>query len=124
MSTNELWKFVTIGKAFIEGLFCELISPLCIISTCLDVMFLKVVLIYCGMNIYNSLSLLRFTDMSQRYSQADNIKWIYFLSRLKNMPKGFNACTQVTIRFLQRNTKSYSCTQAAIRFFTAKYKIL
>ena len=27
-----------------------------------------------------------------------------------------NACTQTTIRFLQRNTKLHSCTQAVIRF--------
>ena len=28
------------------------------------------------------------------------------------------------VAFLQENTKFYSCTQTAIRFFTAKHKIL
>ena len=35
-----------------------------------------------------------------------------------------NICTQAAIRFLQWSTKFYNCIEMAIRFFTAKCKIL
>ena len=37
---------------------------------------------------------------------------------------GQNACTKRPFAFFQRNTKFYSCTKTAIRFLTAKHKIL
>ena len=44
----------------------------------------------------------------------------FFYSEIRN----FKVVPKRPSVFLQRNTKFQSCTQAAIRFFTAKYEIL
>ena len=58
-------------------------------------------------------------EILQLYPNISSFFFVFFYSEIRN----FTVVPKRPSAFLQRNTKFYSCTQTAIRFFTAKYEI-